>query len=275
MDLRQKIEDKTPNIKRNCDLFVNSIPSPKGKAACEKHGEFEFKYQEGFGNKYLCMSCCASCVSERDDFINLEIKRIQLEEKESLTQDKIIRSGVSKRNLLKTFDSYHAATPEQAKAKASFKEFADSVCNGLTTSNLIACGSVGVGKTHLASSATNQIVRKGKDCRVIKIIDLIRQFKDTWDKSNDATEKGFLDHYTKIPALIIDEVGVQFGSDTEKMIVFDIIDGRYNNMLPTVLISNLAIDGVKELIGDRAIDRMREDGGNVVAMKWDSYRGKS
>jgi DNA replication protein DnaC len=75
-------------------------------------------------------------------------------------------------------------------------------------------------------------------------------------------------------ALIIDEVGVQFGSDTEKMIVFDIIDGRYSNMLPTILISNLALPDVKELIGERAIDRLREDGGVVVAMKWDSNRGK-
>jgi DNA replication protein DnaC len=74
--------------------------------------------------------------------------------------------------------------------------------------------------------------------------------------------------------LIIDEVGMQFGSDTEKMIIFDIIDGRYNNMLPTILISNLELSEVKELIGDRSIDRLREDGGVVVAMKWASNRGK-
>lgn len=273
MDLRQEIEDKTPNVQSNCDLFVNEIPNPLGKHTCSIHGEFEFKYQEGFGNRYLCMSCCPKCVTDRNNFIDSEVERIQSEKKEISMQNEIVSSGVSKRNSLKTFDSYNVVTQEQAKAKASFKAFADSVCNGSTTSNLIACGSVGVGKTHLASSAVNQIVRSGKTCRIIKIIDLIRQFKSTWDKSNEATEKDFLDFYTKIPALIIDEVGVQFGSDTEKMVVFDIIDGRYNNMLPTVLISNLAIDGVKELIGDRAIDRMREDGGNVIAMKWESHRG--
>lgn len=273
MDTRQKVESSTPLVKTHSGLFVGSIPTPKGSHVCEIHGKFEFKYTPGFGNDFLCMSACPKCVADRNEFIESEIKRIDSEANEAWMIDKIISSGVSKRNSLKTFDSYNVATPEQEKAKGYFKAFADSVCNGSTTSNLIACGSVGVGKTHLASSAVNQITRSGKTCRVIKIIDLIRQFKGTWDKSNDSTEKQFLDFYTSIPALIIDEVGVQFGSDTEKMVVFDIIDGRYNNMLPTVLISNLAVDGVKELIGDRAIDRMREDGGNVVAMKWPSHRG--
>ena len=40
--------------------------------------------------------------------------------------------------------------------------------------------------------------------------------------------------------LILDEVGVQFGSETEKMILFEIINGRYEQLKPTIVISNLA-----------------------------------
>jgi len=274
MDIRQQVEKETAQVPSNCEQILDAIPNEAGKAACSKHGEFEFKYVTLFGGKVLCSSCCQKCVAERNLFIDEEVKRREDEKRELFMQNKVMNSGVSKRNVTKTFSTFIAQTKEQSKAKDSFMKFANSVCKGEIASNLIVCGSVGVGKTHLASSCVDQIIRSGKSCEVIKIIDLIRDFKRTWSKDCDQSEQNFLKYYTNLPALIIDEVGVQFGSDTEKMVVFDIIDGRYNNMLPTVLISNLALPDVQELIGDRAIDRLREDGGIVVAMKWDSYRGK-
>ena len=72
----------------------------------------------------------------------------------------------------------------------------------------------------------------------------------------------------------VDEIGVQFGSDTEKMFIFEVLDGRYNKMKPTILISNLPISGIKECIGDRCIDRLREDGGKVIVFDFESQRGK-
>lgn len=274
-DVRTRVEESTKHVNQFGDMFTDLIPNPPEKAICEKHGEFEFKYMKSMiGGKYMQHSTCSSCVTERNEFIESEIVRIEAEEHADRMKSKILQCGVSKRNLDKTFSTFNDQSPEQAKAKALYQEFADSVCNGETVKSLIVCGSVGTGKTHLASSTVNQITNNGKTCRLVKIIELIRQFKSTWAKDSVSTEQDFLNYYTNIPALIIDEVGVQFGSDTEKMIIFDIIDCRYNNMLPTVLISNLALPDVKELIGERAIDRLREDGGQVVAMKWDSHRGK-
>ena len=45
-----------------------------------------------------------------------------------------------------------------------------------------------------------------------------------------------------------------------------------NGVLPTVLISNLGIDAIKDAVGERIIDRLREDGGDLVAFDWDSHR---
>lgn len=272
--IREQVAESTPHVKQAREsIFVDAIPDKPETSICAKHGEYEFKYMDhGFGRPH-CYSACMKCQEERNHFIESEIARREEANRLKAIEDKILECGVSKRNLNKTFDTYITSTPQQEKAKALYKGFADSVCNDAIAKSLIVCGSVGTGKTHLASSAVNQITNKGKTCELIKINELIRQFKETWSKENDSTEQKFLDYYTRVPALIIDEVGVQFGSDTEKMVIFDIIDGRYNNMLPTALISNLALPDVQDLIGERAIDRLREDGGLVVAMSWESHRG--
>jgi DNA replication protein DnaC len=275
-DVRTRVEDQTARVPSMAKgISVKSIPDAPEKAICAKHGEFEFKYVKSpFDNSAMCFSTCQKCVGERNEYIDLEVIRIEAEEKAERMKDKILSCGVSKRNMDKTFSTFNAESQDKSKAKALYSEFATSVCNGSPVKNLIVCGSVGTGKTHLASAVVNMVTHSGKTCELIKIIDLIREYKSTWSKDNNNTEKGFLDYYTNVNALIIDEVGVQFGSDTEKMIIFDIIDGRYNNMLPTMLISNLALPDVKELIGERAIDRLREDGGRVIAMSWESHRGK-
>ena len=74
--------------------------------------------------------------------------------------------------------------------------------------------------------------------------------------------------------LILDEVGVQFGSETEENLLFDIINTRYEDRKPTILISNLDGAGVKKYLGERAFDRIREDGGKLIPFTWSSYRGK-
>lgn len=74
--------------------------------------------------------------------------------------------------------------------------------------------------------------------------------------------------------LILDEVGVQHGSDTEKLILFEIINGRYEAARPTIVISNLDAAGLEQFLGERAFDRLREGGGRLVVFDWESHRGK-
>ena len=58
------------------------------------------------------------------------------------------------------------------------------------------------------------------------------------------------------------------------MFIFEIIDGRYNKVKPTILISNLDVAGIKDLIGERCINRLKEDDCKVIAFDFESQRGK-
>lgn len=270
---RDKAEREIPRVEQNGPLM--SAEKVDGEfATCEKHGQYEVKYSQWHRGKFMRKNRCSKCVVEREDAVWALTNEIHSKEVEKARREKLIGSGISIRNLGKDFDSFKSESEKQSKALASCKCLADSVCNGGDTFNLIMSGSVGTGKTHLASSIIDQCVKSGKNVRLAKLIDIVRSMKSTWRKDSETDESDLISLLCGYDLLIIDEIGVQFGSDTEKMFIFDIIDGRYENMKPTMLISNLDLAGIKDLVGERVIDRLREDGGKVLAMDWESHRGK-
>lgn len=240
-------------------------------ATCETHGEYEFKFSHpGLGKIYV-MDNCGKCAAIQ----NREREARELEEKNAEKRAQLERiwerAGVSKRLFSKGFDDFVTDTEAKVHAKKVAMALCDDLKANRNTGSIIMNGGVGTGKTALCTSIIKELATT-KRVGIIKAVDMIRNLKGTWSKDNDSTETDLIDFYSCLDLLIIDEVGVQFGSDTEKMFMFDIIDGRYQEMKPTILISNLAIAGIKDLIGERVIDRLREDGGKLVSFDWPSYR---
>lgn len=247
---------------------LSSLPKTM---SCEKHGEYEVKVSPMPGDRFILKDNCSICAKE----FELEKKRIEDEEHEKLRLNRLemtlLKSGVSKRNLWKKFDSFVTENEKQREALSHCREVANDVINGRVAKNTFMIGSVGTGKTHLAASMVHELAQK-KSVRCIRLIDLMRKLKDSWRKDSEYTESEAINHYANLDLLIIDEVGIQFGSDAEKMFMFDIINGRYENMKPTVLISNLNLTNLKENLGEQVVDRLREDGGKVLVFDWESKR---
>ena len=254
---------------------------------CEKHGQQEGSYMirppfRGDEKKYRINTTCKLCSQDR-----LEAER-EKERLESLESDKRIllkmklNAGLSPRTARHTFDSFVASNDKQQKVKECAMKICDMVNSGEDViPNMIINGSVGTGKTMLAAAMINNIIefrhsklKRGESSEIITAINLIRSLKATWAKDSETSEQELIKLYIRMPLLVIDEVGIQFDTDTEKLFMFDIIDGRYQNMVPTVLISNLGIEGIKGCIGERGFDRLREDGGKLFALDFESQRGK-
>jgi DNA replication protein DnaC len=141
--------------------------------------------------------------------------------------------------------------------------------------SLVLCGTTGTGKTHLSSALTNYLI-ENYQARILytKAFDVLREVKETYNRKSKYTFEDVHKKHVKVDLLIIDEVGVQFGTDTEKQILFEIINDRYENMKPTILITNLNLASLKEFAGDRVIDRMKENGGRIIVFSGESHRGK-
>lgn len=136
--------------------------------------------------------------------------------------------------------------------------------------DMILVGGVGTGKTHLACAKIKQFIDNGLQAQFVLLIKLIREIKSSW-KSNHVNESEIIKHFGEVPFLVIDEIGVQFESDTEKQYLTEIINDRYNNKLPTYIISNMTIEELSGVVGSRVVSRF-EESKQLGLFDWGSYR---
>lgn len=182
-------------------------------------------------------------------------------------------SNIPKRFISKTLDNYVADNNQKESILAICKQFVanfDTILDNGTS--LMFCGKPGTGKTHLAYGMIQELLKQKKVSLLITASDMTGRVKSGYSTDSTKTPEALIEEFCKIDFLVIDEVGVQVDSDAEKRIFFNVINKRYEEMLPTVLISNLILDELSKFIGERVVDRMNENGGAVFGFDWKSYR---
>lgn len=226
----------------------------------------------GYHVHQVCDKCAEINAEELREAYNQRTSDDIAEKTNNELKKQIIKSGVSDRNVGASLDKINPVNESQAKAILQMKYILSDLKKRNGTGNSIITGSVGTGKTLVASALVADCVRFGISVKIQTVIQIFRAMKDSWRKDSAVSESKLIEGLTNVDLLVIDEVGVQFGSDTEKLFIFEIIDGRYGKMKPTILLSNLDIRGISECIGERCIDRLREDGGKILAFNFESQR---
>lgn len=242
---------------------------------CEIHGKQEIDVLYVRGNM-VGWKRCEICYEQEAAKRESERKE---QEAETLRRDEIRRAeGRRKKSAIPlrfqncTFDNYKATNDKTAKILASCQDYAEKFPEKLKNgAGLILCGNTGTGKTHLSSAIAHSVL-KTNSVLYTTTIKALRHIKSTYGRENTETEQGAINHYIAPDLLILDEVGVQYGSDSEHNLIFEIMNDRYENMKPTIVISNLSLDGLRQLIGDRVIDRQKENGGKLLVFEWESAR---
>ncbi|WP_020472381.1 ATP-binding protein [Zavarzinella formosa] len=197
------------------------------------------------------------------------------EAKEYQIRNHLAKSAIPARFEGRSFTNYQADDDESRKALATCRDFATEFPDRLLTgSSLILCGNAGTGKTHLACAIALHVIRKhALSAAYMTVGRAFRMVKDTYRRDSGKTEQEVLSRFAAPELLVLDEIGIQYGSDSEKNILFEIVNERYEALLPTILISNLALPALTEYAGERVIDRMKENGGKLVVFDWKSHRG--
>jgi DNA replication protein DnaC len=171
------------------------------------------------------------------------------------------------------FGNYNPTCQRAAKVKADCQEYVSGF-KANAGNSLMMVGSPGTGKNMLAAIICQDVVKKGFTALHTTAIKLVRRVKDSW-RNKEESEQAVIDYFVTPDLLVIDEIGVQFGSQTEQLYLTEVINDRYERRRPTILISNLKLSQLSDVLGERVVDRFYDDGSKMMVFDWESYRRRA
>jgi DNA replication protein DnaC len=143
----------------------------------------------------------------------------------------------------------------------------------------MACvlGQRGTGKTQLATELARAFIagRAGKDednpVLYVRAMELFAALRGAFRKGSDQTEMDVLAKFRKVPLLVIDEIQERGETEFEDRTLVLLLDQRYGDMRPTLILSNLARAELAASLGKSVVSRIQEVG-TVIECNWKSYR---
>ena len=154
------------------------------------------------------------------------------------------------------------------EAQAALQSVSDAVDAG---GMVLLVGTRGPGKTQMAVDAIHEWIHRGRgDGLYWRVSDLIADFR-TKTYSEGQSEHAELLRLGKVGLLVLDELQDRRETGDEDRILTRLLDHRYGECRPTILIANLTGDAALKSLGSSVIDRIGETG-TVVTCDWPSFR---
>ncbi|UDL03997.1 ATP-binding protein [Marinobacter sp. CA1] len=245
------------------------------KGECSRHGNFIDIHYSGKGRVSEGWKGCPECA---DEAIQARMREEERQRQLEMMRERAVRfvakSGIPKRFADKGFDEYRPVSGKSASVLRKIQEYGDLLASGKHEGrSLILLGNVGNGKTHLSCALLRDVIlRTCKPGEYWTFAELIREVKGSWRKSSDYSEQDVYDQFAKPELVILDEVGMQNFTEFEQTVAYEAINARYLLEKPTVLITNLPASDLNKCLGERVVDRLRENGGKALGFDWLSYR---
>jgi DNA replication protein DnaC len=118
---------------------------------------------------------------------------------------------------------------------------------------LLFIGPYGCGKTHLAAAVANIAVERGTATLFLTVPDLLDWLRFSYGNSEQSMEERF-DEIRNIPLLVLDDLGTQNATPWAEEKLYQIINHRYVNQLPTIITTNQSLAEIDGRISSRLRD---------------------
>ena len=245
--------DKThdPNLKSivNCESNF-----PSGNQNC---GE---TYHPSQAEEFKCATCQDRGIVLKED-VAYPCSCMQTRKVENMFRNARISRELMKCRLEKfRFDYYTAENNDHSHHEAASRALnaAQNFVNECKVNphalGILFTGPVGSGKTFLAASIANELMEAKLQVLFLVVPDLLDELRATY--KSEINEMDLLDNARSIPFLILDDLGAHNYTDWTRNRIYSIINYRMNELLPTIITSNLSLDEMEEYIGIRTTSRI-------------------
>ena len=160
--------------------------------------------------------------------------------------------------------------PEYRAAVALVQQFAENL-----GSVLLLIGKRGSGKTQLACVAVRETIDRRRSARYVCCIDLLCDLRGRYgDSGGHYADLEWLEEWAAPYLLVVDEATERVDGPTGHGLIMlsALVDRRYRNLRPTILIANVAREQIVAALGASIADRANEEGGVLDFGAWPSFR---
>ncbi len=118
---------------------------------------------------------------------------------------------------------------------------------------LVLAGPSGCGKTHLAAAIANHCIANNHPVFYITTPDLLDHLRSTFSPNSEMPYDEFFEQVRNTPLLILDDLGAQSGTPWAKEKLDQLLNHRFNNQLPTVIVSIVPVEELDDRIRTRLV----------------------
>lgn len=191
---------------------------------------------------------------ERDAYGHVEHKRGLIQKLANKAQELRESSNLGARFLNRTFGNFEVKRDPLAfnacKSYADRETLFDDKRNGM-----MILGGIGSGKTHLAAAIANAMIDRGIPALFGTYSDHLESIRGEYDHTG---ERKYLSMMKSAPILVLDDIGKEKRTEWTQQVLFDVINARYEHLLPTILTTNFDVDGLANYVGGAIWSRLYE-----------------
>jgi DNA replication protein DnaC len=252
--MKEKIEKTLKKVQsgtqkansKNISTEIESVAEPLGRPDCPICGGIGFLRldvplgHEKFGRLEPC-ECRSGEVAQNARQRLYELSN--LDRLSHLTFENFRASGNPKAEFI---------TPQEVSSLQEAMLAAEEFTNRIQGWLLLE-GAYGCGKTHLAAAIANAAVQRGVPTLFITVPDLLDSLRFAFSDPETTFEARF-EEIRNADLLVMDDFGTQNATAWAQEKLFQIINYRYINKLPTVITTNLIFDEIESRIRSRLQD---------------------
>lgn len=119
-------------------------------------------------------------------------------------------------------------------------------------------GDTGVGKTHLIKCMANELINLNHIVRFTTSFSMHQDFVKSYSTRDLDEKNNLLEKYLGVEVLFIDDLGTEIGKyrDITLNYLYQVLNERKLNKLPTIITSNLTLDDLKDYYDERISSRI-------------------